>query len=346
MWRYFHSNSTETLTQRMKTRRLHFLTRLSLFALCVGVLGSLHAQTLQFTRVQRLTNNEVALTLTAPVGSAYRIESSTNGADWNGYLTFATNVTTSLQNTDSAAPYFPTRYYRAVQLTGSNIVAGEHLATTEGDVIIQPRNHATFVMQWNGKMIYNDPASPATYTGLPKADLILVSHNHGDHFDLNAINAVRGSNVVIIVPQLVYNGLTAAQKTNAIVLTNGAVTNVLGLTVEAIPAYNIPSSPSSYHPLGVGNGYVLTIGGKRIYIAGDTEDVPAMRALTDIDVAFLPMNRPFTMFVSNAVSATREFRPKTVYPYHFSGSPASDLNLFKRQVGTDLGIEVRLRKWY
>lgn len=294
--------------------------------------------------MQRLTNSEIALTLTAPVGSAYRIESSTNGADWNGYVTFATNVTTSLQNTDSAAPYLPTRYYRAVQLAGSNIVAGEHLATTNGDVIIQPRNHATFVMQWNGKMIYNDPAPPATYAGLPKADLILISHNHGDHFDPNTINAVRGPSAMIIVPQAVYNSLTAVQKTLAIVLTNGAGTNVLGLTVAAVPAYNISNSN---HPLGVGNGYVLTIGGKRIYIAGDTEDVPAMRALTDIDVAFLPINRPFTMLVSNAVSAAREFRPKIVYPYHFSpSSPTTDLNLFKRQVGTDLGIEVRLRKWY
>jgi L-ascorbate metabolism protein UlaG (beta-lactamase superfamily) len=344
--RYFLINSIGCLTQRMKTRRLQLLTSLGLCLLGAGGTGSLPAQSLQFTRVQRLTNSEVALTLTAPTGSAYRVESSTNGADWNGYLTFATNITTSLQNTDSAAPYLPTRYYRAVQLVGSNIVAGEHLATAEGDVIIQPRYHAAFVMQWNGKMIYNDPAPPATYTGLPKADLILVSHNHGDHFDINAINAVRGSNAVIIVPQLVYNSLTAAQKPLAIVLTNGAVTNVLGLTVEAIPAYNIPSSPSSYHPAGVGNGYVVTLGGKRIYIAGDTEDIPAMRALTNIDVAFLPMNRPYTMFVSNAVSATREFRPRIVYPYHFTGSPASDLNLFKRQVGTDLGIEVRLRKWY
>ena len=193
-------------------------------------------------------------------------------------------------------------------------------------------------------MIYNNPAPPATYTGLPKADLILVTHDHGDHFNTAAIDAVRGPGAVIIATKTVYNGLSVAQKNIVIVLTNGVVTNVMGLTVEAMPAYNISNSN---HPLGVGNGYVLTIGGKRIYIAGDTEDVPAMRALTAIDVAFVPINRPYTMFLSNAVSAVREFRPKIVYPYHYYPStPTTDLNLFKRQVGTDLGVEVRLRKWY
>jgi F420-dependent oxidoreductase-like protein len=133
---------------------------------------------------------------------------------------------------------------------------GDHLATTNGDVIIQPRFHASFVMQWNGLMIYNDPAPSATYAGLPKADLILVSHTHGDHFSTAHIDAVRGTNCVIIVPQAVYNSLTVTQKTFAVVLANGASTNVLGLTVSAVPAYN------SNHPLGRGNGYVVTIGGK------------------------------------------------------------------------------------
>src|SRR5437660_592249 len=138
--------------------------------------------------------------------------------------------------------------------------------------------------------------------------------------------------------------MTLALRAVTTVLTNGATTNVMGMRIDAIPAYNISNAN---HPLGVGNGYVLTIGGKRIYIAGDTEDVPAMRALQNIDVAFLSINRPYTMDVASAVSAAREFRPAVVYPYHYSPStPVTDLNLFKRGVGQDLGIEVRLRKWY
>jgi L-ascorbate metabolism protein UlaG (beta-lactamase superfamily) len=125
-------------------------------------------------------------------------------------------------------------------------------------------------------------------------------------------------------------------------LANGGSTNYLGMTIDAIPAYNFTAS---YHPPGVGNGYVLTIAGKRLYMAGDTEDVPEMRALRNIDAAFLPMNLPFTMTVTNAASAVREFRPAVVYPYHYqgSGSTPGDINVFKRLVGQDLGIEVRLR---
>jgi L-ascorbate metabolism protein UlaG (beta-lactamase superfamily) len=117
-------------------------------------------------------------------------------------------------------------------------------------------------------------------------------------------------------------------------------TNVLGLAIEAIPAYNIGSS---YHPKGNGNGYILAIGGRRVYISGDTDDTTEMRALRNVDIAFLAMNQPYTMTVAKAVSATREFRPKVAYPYHSQGT---DVNSYKRQVGADLGIEVRLRKWY
>jgi L-ascorbate metabolism protein UlaG (beta-lactamase superfamily) len=124
------------------------------------------------------------------------------------------------------------------------------------------------------------------------------------------------------------------------VLTNGAAAELLGLKVEAVPAYN---RTSTFHPKGVGNGYVVTIGGKRLYVSGDTEDVPEIRALRDIDVAVVCMNLPYTMTVAQAASAVRELRPAVVYPYHSQGS---DLNQFKRLAGADLGIEVRLRKWY
>jgi L-ascorbate metabolism protein UlaG (beta-lactamase superfamily) len=327
----------------MKTRKLHFWKALGLCALGAGALISLHAQSLQFTGVQLLTNNEAALTFTAPTGRAYRLESSTNAMDWNGLVTFATNVTTSLQHTDSAAPYLPTRYYRATQLSGTNLVAGDHLVTTNGDVIIQPRNHATFVMQWNGMMIYNDPVAAATYAGLPKADLILISHTHSDHFSTATMDAVRSPTARIIASQTGYNSLTTAQKTNAIVLGYGQSTNILGLTVEAVYAFN-----SNHAPLGFGNGYVITIGAKRIYISGDTGDDLQIRSLPDIDVAFVCINQPFTMTVSAATNCIRAMRPKVVYPYHYRDQSNATTNAatFKQWLGTDLGIEVRLRKWY
>jgi L-ascorbate metabolism protein UlaG (beta-lactamase superfamily) len=318
-------------------------------ALCLLVcwlasLGGLPAQEgPRFATVQQLTNNEVRLQLTATTGLLYRIEVSTGLSAWDSLITLPASTATSLQHTDSAAPYFSERYYRAQQLDGTNILAGDHLVTTNGDVVIRPLNHATFVMSWNGKMVYNDVVAAAgPFTGLPKADLILVSHSHGDHFSAATIDAVRGSNAVIIVPQTLMNSLTAAQRNLAIGLANGDATNVLGIDIEAVPAYN------SNHPLGAGNGYVLTIGGKRLYMSGDTGNIPEMRALPNIDVAFLCMNIPFTMTVNDATNAVRAFRPKVVYPYHYRDQSGASTNaaFFKRQLGTDLGIEVRLRKWY
>lgn len=321
-----------------------------MFLGCAGWLVWLHAQQApEFTGVRRLTNNEIALTLNAPTAFSYRLDAATNLSDWNTLITLPTNITTSLlQYTDSAAPYLNTRYYRAQQVTGTNVFTGDHLATTNGDVVIHPLYHASLVMSWNGKIIYNDPdddpAYEATYQGLPKADLILVSHSHTDHFSTGKIEALRRTNTVIIAPQTVYNSLTAAQKTNAIILPYNTSTNVMGLTVQAVYAFN-----NHHMPLGSGNGYVLTLGGKRIYLSGDTGNAPEIRALTNIDVAFLCMNTPFTMTPSEATNAVRAFRPKVIYPYHYRnqvGSTTTNAAYFKQILGADLGIEVRLRKWY
>ena len=312
-----------------------------LAALCCFVVPALQAQTPpEFTGIQRLTNKETRLQLTTSPASNYRIDASTNLPAWSSLVTL-TGVTTTLLHTDSAAPYLASRYYRAERLAGTNILTGDHLPTDVGDVVIHPINHASLVLKWGEKMIYNDPVGATNlYTGIPRADLILVSHEHPDHFNSTTIEGVRRPGTVIIVSQIVYNSLTAAQKTNAIVLTNTVVTNVLGMTIESVPAYN------GNHPRGRGNGYVLTIGGRRIYFSGDTGDAPEIRALPNIDVAFLCMNVQFTMDVTTAASVIRAMRPKVAYPYHYSGSPPGDVGLFKRLVGTDLGIEVRLRKWY
>jgi len=295
----------------------------------------------RFSAPRVLTNREVALTLKATNGQVYRIDATTNLAAWSPWITVPGAV--SLQHTDAAAPYLRQRFYRAQQLADTNALTGDHFVTTNGPLTIKPVNHASFVMSWNGRMIYNDPVGAATlYANYPKADLILVSHDHSDHYNATTLNAVRSAGGHIISPLAVYNNAgMAALRSYTIILGNGGSTDVMGIHLEAIPATNANHQP------GIGNGYVLTLGGRRIYISGDTGDIPPMRALTDIDVAFVAMNLPYTMSVASAASAVREFRPKVVYPYHYSPSnPSADLNDFKRRVGQDLGIEVRLRKWY
>ncbi|NWF86162.1 MAG: MBL fold metallo-hydrolase [Bryobacteraceae bacterium] len=324
----------------MKARLPRILRTLLKPAVAVAAGGAVTAQEGPlFTAVQP-TNGEVTLRLAAPAGMACRLEAAADLVHWSPLAIFFS--TGSTQYIDAAAPFFASRFYRALSLPNPPPFGGDVLATTNGDVVIQPRFHATFVVSWNGKVIYNDPDDAASYQGLPKADLILVSHSHGDHFDSPTINTVRGSNAVLVVPQPVFNSLTAAQRAIAVVLTNGATTNLMGLTIEAVPAYN------ANHPRGQGNGYVLTLGGRRIYASGDTGNIPEMRALENIDVAFICMNTPFTMTVNEATNAVQAFRPKVVYPYHYRNQDGSQNNaaLFKQRLSTSSGIEVRLRKWY
>ena len=202
-------------------------------------------------------------------------------------------------------------------------------------------------MSWNGKIIYNDPDDDgqyaARYQGLPKADLILISHEHGDHYSVSQINAVRGPNAVIIVPAAVYNrGDFAALRSISKVLAYGATTNVMGIEITAVAGYN------GNHAFGINNCYVLNIAGKRIFTSGDTGDTPEIRAVTNIDVAFVCMNRQFTTNWIGATNMIRSMRPKVVYAYHYREGNGSqtNANLFKQNLGQDLGIEARLRSWY
>src|SRR6185503_8721076 len=159
-----------------------------------------------FTGIQRLTNREMVLRLSAPTGQNYRIDTSTNLPEWQPFLTLSS--TGLNQHTDTAAPYLNRRYYRAQQLSGPNIITGDHLVTTNGDVVFHPIFHASFVMTWNGLVIYNDPDSPTSlYTGLAKANLILISHDHNDHFDTAALNILTNPTTVIIAPQAVSAGM-------------------------------------------------------------------------------------------------------------------------------------------
>lgn len=293
--------------------------------------------------MQYRTNREVSLGFSAAAGAYCRIETATNVLQWAPLVTVQS--TGSVQHVDTAAPYLETRYYRGVQLTGTNYLTGDHVPSEVGDIIVHPVNHASLVLQWSDQVLYSDPVGGAArYQGLPRATLILVTHGHQDHFDNATLDAVRAPGVQIFAPRAVYTNLTTTLKALTTLLTNGASASVAGVTIDAMPACNLTAAQ---HPRGVGNGYVLTVGGRRIYISGDTEDIQEMRDLVGIDVAFLAMNKPYTMSVDQAVSAVRRFQPRVVYPDHYTPSnPVTDLNAFKERVGQDLGIEVRLRKWY
>lgn len=295
----------------------------------------------RFDSFQLATNREGRLEFATVSGRFYRLDFSSNLLDWTPWITLQGTGREELA--DAGAPYANARYYRGRELEGTGHVTGDHLPTSAGDVVIHPIDHASFVMQWSGLMIYNDPVGGAgPYTGLPSADLILVSHSHGDHFNASTLDAVGGPAAVIVAPQAVYNGLSTTLRAQTVVLNNGQSTNVAGLNVAAVPAYN------SNHPVGSGNGYVVTIGGRRIYMSGDTGAIAEMRALADIDVAFLAMNVPYTMSVDDAAGAVRDFQPRIVYPYHFrnQGGTFADLERFRNLVGSDHGIEVRVRDWY
>ncbi|WP_395856069.1 MBL fold metallo-hydrolase [Cystobacter fuscus] len=223
-------------------------------------------------------------------------------------------------------------------------LSGDAFPTSQGDLIVHPVNHASFLMSWAGKTVYVDPVGGAApFEGLPSPDVVFVTDIHADHLSADTLTALVKADTVIVAPQAVRDALPESLRGATQVLANGGTLTVADIAVEAIPMYNLTPERLQYHVKGRGNGYVLTVGGERVYIAGDTEDIPEMRQLRDIDVAFVPMNLPYTMTVAQAADAVREFKPKVVYPYHSRGS---DLNEFTRLVGTDVGVEVRVRDWY
>jgi L-ascorbate metabolism protein UlaG (beta-lactamase superfamily) len=213
------------------------------------------------------------------------------------------------------------------------------IPTSAGDLKITFLGHGSLMLDFNGMNISIDPFSRvANYAELPKADLILLTHEHQDHLDLDALEDVRMDKTVIVLTETCAN-----QVDGGIVMHNGDVRNLNDLNIEAVPAYNLVhkrDSGQAFHPKGIGNGYVLTFGDKRVYIAGDTENTPEMKTLPDIDVAFLPMNLPFTMTPEMVADAAKAFRPKILYPYHFGNTDTSTIEAL---LGDEKGIEVRIR---
>ncbi|TDX00872.1 MBL fold metallo-hydrolase [Dinghuibacter silviterrae] len=217
-----------------------------------------------------------------------------------------------------------------------------------GALTIQPINHATMVLTYKGKTIYVDPADASLLSGLNDPDLILVTDIHGDHYNAKALAAILKPSTILIVPKAVAALLPDDLKARATILNNGENISKLDIGITAIPMYNLPESPTAMHTKGRGNGYVLRLGSRNLYISGDTQGIPEMRALKNIDVAFVCMNLPYTMDIKEASDAVLAFKPKIVYPYHYRGQGGfADVAGFKTLVAAgDPSIDVRLRSWY
>jgi L-ascorbate metabolism protein UlaG (beta-lactamase superfamily) len=214
------------------------------------------------------------------------------------------------------------------------------IKTSAGDLRITFLGHGTLMFAFGGKIIHVDPVSAgADYTKLPKADLVLITHHHGDHFDTKALEILRKEKTVLVMTEI-----CAQQVKGGIVMKNGDVKVIGGLKIEAVPSYNIihmRGEGQPFHPKGEGNGYVITFGDKRVFVGGDTENTPEIKKLEKIDVAFLPMNLPYTMTPEMVADAARAFKPKILYPYHYGETDISKiLGLLKN----NKEIEVRIRK--
>jgi len=235
--------------------------------------------------------------------------------------------------------------------TDSEEVIEEVVELVETDFTISPVSHATMVLQWPDATIYVDPVGGGqTFEAYPDPDLIVITDIHGDHLNVETLESISTSKTKIIVPQAVADKLPATLDAQVDVLNNGDIKERFGFLVEAIPMYNLREEALKFHEKGRGNGYVIQKEGTRIYISGDTEDIPEMRALEDIDVAFVCMNLPYTMTVKSAASAVVDFMPKKVYPYHYRGTDGlSDVSLFRtwiKKSGKWNEIEIVQLDWY
>ena len=219
--------------------------------------------------------------------------------------------------------------------------------TPGGTITVHPVNHASIVFETPVGVIYADPVGEAAlYEGMPAPDLILITHEHGDHYNVDTLNAVGGDDTPIIANPAVFAMLPEEMQGRATELANGDSTEALGITIEAIPAYNITEGRLDYHPQGRDNGYVLGFEEYRVYISGDTEDTEEMRALENIDLAFVSMNLPFTMDIESAASGIDAFAPTYVYPYHYRGRDGGTQDPNELQAMLTGETEVQLAPWY
>ena len=215
--------------------------------------------------------------------------------------------------------------------------------TNKGDLSIHFVKHGSIFFEFDGKVVHVDPVTRmGDYENYPDADLILITHHHGDHLDLNAIELLKKENTKIILTKKCQE--MGENLSDIIVMNNGDILNINQLEIEAIPAYNIQhkrENGNPFHPKGEGNGYVITFGDKKVLVAGDTENIPEIKSLENINVAFLPMNLPYTMTPEMVADAAKEFKPKVLYPYHYGKTDTSQLIKLLRD---EKEIEVRIKK--
>ncbi len=221
--------------------------------------------------------------------------------------------------------------------------------TDKNEIVIHPIEHASLVLNWDGTTIYVDPVGDKeAYLKYDNPNLILITDIHGDHLDLSTLESLKIESTQIIAPKSVFDKLPEALQKKTKIMNNGDAGSEFGIMLEAIPMYNLRKEAVQYHLKGRGNGYILEKDDKRIYISGDTEDIPEMRNLNNIDIAFICMNLPYTMSVDKAAEAVLAFKPKTVYPYHYRGADVlSDVAKFKSLIEEkDSNIKVVQMDWY
>lgn len=224
---------------------------------------------------------------------------------------------------------------------------------TQNIIKVDPIFHASLILDWDGEVIYLDPVNEKEsdmFSGKPEADVILITDIHGDHLDVELLKKITKDKTTILAPQAVVEKIPKELKSKVSVINNGEIKNQNGFSIEAIPMYNLPGPSENFHTKGRGNGYVIEKAGKRVYISGDTAGIPEMRALQNIDMAFVAMNLPYTMDPSEAASAVLDFKPKTVYPYHYRQNPTkdfADVAKFKEIVNSqNPDINVVQLDWY
>ena len=214
------------------------------------------------------------------------------------------------------------------------------IKTELGELTITCIGHGTLMMACGGKVVHVDPWTKlADYSRLPKADIVLITHDHGDHLDAQAIDLIKKADTQILISKSCEGKIVGGM-----VMENGQTKDIAGLKIEAVPAYNLEHKRPDgqpFHPKGAGNGYVITFGKTRVYVAGDTENTPEVKALKGIDIAFLPMNLPYTMTPEMAADAVMGFKPKILYPYHFGQTDTDKLIALLKDFKK---TEVRIRK--
>jgi L-ascorbate metabolism protein UlaG (beta-lactamase superfamily) len=230
--------------------------------------------------------------------------------------------------------------FQVFQSLGS--VKTDTIITSPGKLIIHFIGHGSLIFEFNGNVIHVDPFSRlADYSQLPKADLALITHSHSDHFDMDALGKIRKDSTIIVYTEECHE--TGKYSQPVTIMKNGDILEFLNIKIEAVPAYNIVQKRADgtpFHPKGRGNGYILTFGEKRVYVAGDTENIPEMKNFGKIDIAFIPMNLPYTMTPELAADAAKMIRPVILYPYHYGNT---DVSLLLSLLKNENGIEIRVR---